>query len=182
MARKERQDLQHEIKGNEIKDEVINSSSSDDGKSASNDSNSGEVNPASMKERVERTTTTTKSSYRDYSQVAAAEASPLHISHATSTKEQTFPVKLHMILSNPDFEDIIAWLPHGRSWRILQQKAFEEKIIPLYFRHGRYSSFARQVNGWGFRRITHGSDYNSYYHEVRTVKTFMVRFLCSNTF
>ena len=71
-----------------------------------------------------------------------------------------------MILSNPDFEDIISWLPHGRSWRILQQKAFEERVIPLYFRHGRYSSFARQVNGWGFRRVTHGSDYNSYYHEL----------------
>ena len=183
MARKERQDLQQEIKGNQIKDDVINSSNSDDGKSASNDSNIGvEVNPASMKQRrTETTTTTTKSSYRDYSQVAA-EASALHMSHSASTKEQAFSVKLHMILSNPDFEDIIGWLPHGRSWRILQQKAFEEKVIPLYFRHGRYSSFARQVNGWGFRRITHGSDYNSYYHEVRTVKTFMVRFRCSDSF
>lgn len=62
------------------------------------------------------------------------------------------------------------WLPHGRSWRILQQRAFEERVIPLYFRHGRYSSFARQVNGWGFRRITHGSDYNSYYHEVSSTQ------------
>jgi hypothetical protein len=177
MARKEMQDLQQETKGKEIKDEVINSSSSDDGKSASNDSDSGgEVNPDSVKERAEAATTT-KSSYRDYSHVAA-DSSTLHISHAASTKEQTFPVKVHMILSNPEFEDIIGWLPHGRSWRILQQKAFEEKIIPLYFRHGRYSSFARQVNGWGFRRITHGSDYNSYYHEVRTVETFMVRFRC----
>jgi len=61
--------------------------------------------------------------------------------------------------------DNSAWLPHGRSWRILQQKAFEERVIPLYFRHGRYSSFARQVNGWGFKRITHGSDYNSYYRK-----------------
>jgi hypothetical protein len=78
----------------------------------------------------------------------------------------TFPIKLHGILSNPEFQDIIAWLPHGRAWRILQHKAFEEKVIPMYFRHGRYSSFARQVNGWGFRRITHGPDYNAYYHEM----------------
>ena len=83
-----------------------------------------------------------------------------------SVKEPTFPVKLHMILANPEFEDIIAWLPHGRSWRIIHQKAFEERVLPLYFRHGRYSSFARQVNGWGFQRVTNGSDYNSYYHEV----------------
>jgi hypothetical protein len=105
--------------------------------------------------------------------VAITDGSSSILCHV-STKEHTFSVKLHMILSNPDFQDIIGWLPHGRSWRILQQQAFEEKVIPLYFRHGRYSSFARQVNGWGFRRITHGSDYNSYYHEVRTVKRFMV--------
>lgn len=110
-----------------------------------------------------------KSSYRDFSGVFPEKtdgASSL-IAQSTTAKEPTFPVKLHMILSNPEFQDIISWLPHGRSWRILQQKAFEERVIPLYFRHGRYSSFARQVNGWGFRRVTHGSDYNSYYHEVR---------------
>ena len=107
------------------------------------------------------------SSYRDFSRVLPEkhnDASSL-IAQSTTAKEPTFPVKLHMILSNPEFQDIIAWLPHGRSWRILQQKAFEERVIPLYFRHGRYSSFARQVNGWGFKRITHGSDYNSYYRK-----------------
>ena len=92
------------------------------------------------------------------------------LAQSTTAKEPTFPVKLHLILSNPEFQEIISWLPHGRSWRILQQKAFEERVIPLYFRHGRYSSFARQVNGWGFRRVTHGSDYNSYFHEVRTIQ------------
>ena len=111
------------------------------------------------------------SSYRDFSRVLPEkhnDASSL-IAQSTTAKEPTFPVKLHMILSNPEFQDIIAWLPHGRSWRILQQKAFEERVIPLYFRHGRYSSFARQVNGWGFKRITHGSDYNSYYRKSSPV-------------
>jgi Heat shock transcription factor len=69
--------------------------------------------------------------------------------HATSTdpsgKEPPFPVKLHRILSNPDFTDIICWLPHGRSWRVLKPKAFEERIIPMYFRHAKYASFMRQV-------------------------------------
>jgi hypothetical protein len=162
--------------GNEIKDDVvINSSSSDEENSSSSESEiRGNAQPVSINDGGE-STVTTKSSYRDYSKVPPErkDASSSILSQASSTKEQTFPVKLHMILSNPDFQDIIGWLPHGRSWRILQQKAFEEKVIPLYFRHGRYSSFARQVNGWGFRRITNGSDYNSYYHEVTTVKTFM---------
>ena len=61
-------------------------------------------------------------------------------------KEPPFPVKFHRILSNPEFRDIISWLPHGRSWRVLKPKAFEERIIPLYFRHGKYASFMRQVS------------------------------------
>jgi hypothetical protein len=176
MARNESQGIQQGTKGNELKAASLSSASSDDGKSSSNESNSGgDGNPASIKDRAE-TATTTIYSYRDYS----AEKKSISFaitSQKSNTKDDTFPVKLHMILSNPAFEDIIAWLPHGRSWRILQQKAFEEKVIPLYFRHGRYSSFARQVNGWGFRRITHGSDYNSYYHEVRGKDQFVPSFI-----
>jgi hypothetical protein len=175
-ARRNDAGLPEGFAGNQIKDAVINSSSSDDDESSSGESESrGNARPALINDGGE-STATTKSFYRDLSKVPPErkDASSSIQSHAASTKEQTFSVKLHMILSNPDFQDIIGWLPHGRSWRILQQKAFEEKVIPLYFRHGRYSSFARQVNGWGFRRITNGSDYNSYYHEVRTVKTFMV--------
>lgn len=56
-------------------------------------------------------------------------------------------------------------MPHGRSWRILRPDVFEDRILPLFFCHCRLSSFMRQVNGWGFRRIKHGPDYNSYYHE-----------------
>ena len=79
--------------------------------------------------------------------------------------EAPFTVKLHRILSNPSYSHIISWLPHGRSWRVLQPKVFAQQIIPLHFRHNRISSFMRQVNGWGFRRISQGVDVNSYYHE-----------------
>jgi len=82
-----------------------------------------------------------------------------------AASEAPFTVKLHRILSNPEYSHIICWLPHGRSWRVLQPKVFAQKIIPLHFRHNRISSFMRQVNGWGFRRISQGVDVNSYYHE-----------------
>jgi len=35
----------------------------------------------------------------------------------------------------------------------------------LFFEHAKFSSFVRQANGWGFRRLTQGKDRNSYYHE-----------------
>jgi len=83
--------------------------------------------------------------YKDYSEITSSttynddyESDP--------PKEQPFPVKLHRILSNPEYSDIVSWLPHGRSWRVLRSKDFEEKVIPLYFRHSKYASFMRQVS------------------------------------
>lgn len=121
-------------------------------------------NPSSAgeKERKEIRVAT----YVDYSRTPASGLNNVAtIFKAASAKEPTFPGKLHLILSNPEFEDIISWMPHGRSWRILRPDVFEDRILPLFFCHCRLSSFMRQVNGWGFRRIKHGPDYNSYYHE-----------------
>ena len=49
-------------------------------------------------------------------------------------KEPPFPLKLHQILSNPEFAECICWNSHGRSWRILKPPVFEQIVIPLYFR------------------------------------------------
>lgn len=77
-----------------------------------------------------------------------------------------FPAKMHAILSRPDLAEIICWMPHGRSWRVLKPREFEIRVIPTYFEHAKFSSFIRQANGWGFRRITQGRDRNSYYNPL----------------
>lgn len=108
-----------------------------------------------------------KCTYRDYSHIPAPKnkrAVPSSLKGCP--KEPTFPAKLHRILSSQQFRHVITWLPHGRAWKILDQEVFEEQVIPLFFKHGHYSSFARQVNGWGFRRIHNGNDTSAYYHEV----------------
>ena len=61
-------------------------------------------------------------------------------------KDASFPLKLHEILSNAEYEDMVAWLPHGKSWRILKPNDFENIVIPLHFRHSKYASFMRQVS------------------------------------
>ena len=100
-----------------------------------------------------------------------------HSIPTSSTKSNSFPSKLHKILSNPMFFHIISWLPHGRSWRIVQPELFEQKVIPLYYRHRNLASFMRQVNGWGFHRISQGPDRGSYHHEVRlrNAQTFILQ-------
>lgn len=109
-----------------------------------------------------------ESNYHDYSRTPNDKSAELGnaLAAVASGKEPPFPVKLHRILSKAEHNDVISWLPHGRSWRVLKPKAFEEKVIPMYFRHAKYASFMRQVNGWGFKRMTQGPDHNSYYHEL----------------
>jgi HSF-type DNA-binding len=56
-----------------------------------------------------------------------------------------FPYKLHQLISNPEYHEYITWLPHGRAWKILKRKQFERVAIPRHFKHGKLSSFMRQV-------------------------------------
>jgi hypothetical protein len=85
-----------------------------------------------------------------------------------------FPIKLHYILSQPNLHDCITWLPHGRAWKVTNQKVFEAKVIPRFFRSDKMASFMRQVNGWAFNRITEGTDVNAYYHEVSFLPALLI--------
>lgn len=101
--------------------------------------------------------------YKDYStQEDADPLTPL----TPPGRVPNFVAKMHAILSRPDLADIITWMPHGRAWKVLKPREFEIRVIPTYFEHAKFSSFIRQANGWGFRRITSGRDRNSYYHPL----------------
>lgn len=110
------------------------------------------------------THSTRKPTYIDFSTVKTEDVYPL-FGGTNASKDITFALRLHHILSNPDLEHIISWLPHGRAWRIHQKQIFEREVIPTYFHHCRFTSFMRQVSGWGFRRVTSGNDSNAYFHE-----------------
>ena len=78
-----------------------------------------------------------------------------------------FPARLHDLLTfDEGISDIITWLPHGRAWIVLKKPDFVEKVAPSHFSISKFESFTRQVNGWGFKRITQGPDVNAYYHEM----------------
>ena len=59
---------------------------------------------------------------------------------------QTFPMRLMKMLSSSDVSEGIQWLPHGRSFIVVDSKKFEEEIIPRYFTQlTLFKSFLRQV-------------------------------------
>ena len=57
-------------------------------------------------------------------------------------------------------------MPHGRAFIVKKPKVFTSNILPRFFKHTKYLSFTRQVNLWGFKRITRGADCGAYYHEL----------------
>ncbi len=80
-------------------------------------------------------------------------------SHATKMQDSTvpqsdqvdvdqnlpFPVKLHIILSDPRYQEYVEWAPHGRAWKVINPRGLESTVIPKFFRSEKYSSFMRQV-------------------------------------
>jgi HSF-type DNA-binding len=70
------------------------------------------------------------------------------------------------MLSQPQFEAMIAWMPHGRAFRVLRPNDFEQQVMPIYFGHSRYSNFLSTVRQHGFKHFTQGPDKGCVYHEV----------------
>jgi len=61
--------------------------------------------------------------------------------------------------------DIVSWQPHGRCFLVHKHKKFIKDIMPKLFRQTKYSSFQRQLNLYGFQRLSTGPDKGGYYHE-----------------
>lgn len=78
-----------------------------------------------------------------------------------------FPVRLFDMLADIEARgqtSIVSWLSHGRAIRVHDPKAFVTQILPHYFRQSKITSFQRQLNVYGFRRIVFGRDAGAYHH------------------
>ncbi|CAB9528350.1 stress transcription factor B-2b [Seminavis robusta] len=81
---------------------------------------------------------------------------------------EAFPLKLYRILyeaEQNEQDDIISFFPHGRAFAVHKSKEFTRDIMPKYFPAGRMNTFLKQLNLYGFRRITEGRDKGGYFHK-----------------
>jgi hypothetical protein len=84
-----------------------------------------------------------------------------------------FPVMLYEMLeqielSGPEqFQDVVAWQPHGRCFKVRDIYKFENFVLPCFFQHQKkFASFRRQLNLYGFKRLCRpGPDNGAYYHQ-----------------
>jgi len=132
--------------------------------SASSSSNSTSLTrlpeeQATLLQEVPMRKGTMNHSYRDYSKICPS----VDYAPVTNIDDMSFSEKVHSILSNPAYGDCIAWMPHGRAFKVTAPLVFEREVLPKYFGHGRYSSFLRSLNNYGFKHITKGTDRNCKY-------------------
>ena len=79
-----------------------------------------------------------------------------------------FPWKVQEMLANVEKEgknDIVSWLPHGKSFRVNKEQEFVASIMPSYFNQSKFTSFTRQLYIYGFQKVQDGPDKGAFFHK-----------------
>ncbi|XP_023773036.1 heat stress transcription factor A-2b [Lactuca sativa] len=64
-----------------------------------------------------------------------------------------FLTKVYDMVDHPDLDRILSWSRGGQSFVVWDPQAFSTNLLPRYFKHNNFSSFIRQLNTYGFRKI-----------------------------
>ncbi|XP_043723969.1 heat stress transcription factor B-3 [Telopea speciosissima] len=65
-----------------------------------------------------------------------------------------FLSKTYMLVEDPTTDDIISWNADGTSFVVWKPAEFAGDLLPTLFKHSNFASFVRQLNTYGFRKVT----------------------------
>ena len=117
--------------------------------------------------RSQRHHITVQHNYHDHASDVCCEAESRRLP-ARGGVVTPFPLKLHSMLeavSRDGLAHVVSWQAHGRCFVVHDAKAFVS-ILEQYFKISKVSSFQRQLNLYGFQRLTKRQDKGGYYHEL----------------
>ncbi|KAL8508016.1 hypothetical protein ACS0TY_018540 [Phlomoides rotata] len=74
-------------------------------------------------------------------------------SNGGSNSPAPFLLKTYEMVDDPLTESIVSWSHKGHSFVVWNPPEFASELLPKYFKHNNFSSFIRQLNTYGFRKV-----------------------------
>ncbi|ERN19318.1 hypothetical protein AMTRI_Chr09g43100 [Amborella trichopoda] len=74
-------------------------------------------------------------------------------SEAQRSLPTPFLTKTYQLVDDPTVDDVISWNEDGSTFIVWRPAEFARDLLPKYFKHNNFSSFVRQLNTYGFRKI-----------------------------
>ncbi|GAV75846.1 HSF_DNA-bind domain-containing protein [Cephalotus follicularis] len=82
---------------------------------------------------------------------AGKEPSPAPMQNANAPTP--FLGKTYDMVDDPATNSIVSWSPTNNSFVVWNPPEFARDLLPKYFKHNNFSSFVRQLNTYGFRKV-----------------------------
>eukprot|EP00958_Prasinococcus_capsulatus_P011614 scaffold1156_cov394-Prasinococcus_capsulatus_cf.AAC.2 len=64
-----------------------------------------------------------------------------------------FLQKTYDMIDEESTNETVSWADHGRSFIVWRPEVLQSTLLPKFFKHNNYSSFVRQLNTYGFRKM-----------------------------
>ncbi|KAI4298174.1 hypothetical protein L6164_031765 [Bauhinia variegata] len=89
----------------------------------------------------------------DLGSVAGIGVSMMDEGQGSSSSLPPFLMKTYEMVDDPSTDSVVSWSANNRSFVVWNPPEFSRDLLPRFFKHNNFSSFIRQLNTYGFRKV-----------------------------